>query len=255
MPFITRSNYSVKVDVYTWRNTSLFYAVHWSYHFGCVVKKKTNCSVPILKLGDDDEISVESTKRIKLQHCSSQRGGGSDLSYVLILYLKDKQAALVRASRCKQTGCLHVSSVLNCIMFSCKQSRFRNALWACEPFLHKGSKWLGGMAEGNILVTVFTMSQLRLQIRPNTFGRLTGDSVQSATTAWWMMCVLGPKSTTSVLHLKDFYIFLQSLQPLIHLRLTQWQEWPMQWIPISWSKYPFVDILNRNRTALREVTR
>lgn len=77
------------------------------------------------------------------------------------------------------------------------------------------------MVEGNILVTVFTMSQLRLQIRPNTFARLTGDFCTKCHSSLMDVVCFGPKSTASLLHLKDFYIFLQSLQPLIHLRLTQ----------------------------------
>lgn len=49
------------------------------------------------------------------------------------------------------------------------------------------------MVEGNILVTVFTMSQLRLQIRPNTFARLTGDFCTKCHSSLMDVVCSGPK--------------------------------------------------------------
>lgn len=46
------------------------YTVHWSYHSGCIVNRKTNDTVLILKLGNGNE----STNRIKLQQRRSYRG-------------------------------------------------------------------------------------------------------------------------------------------------------------------------------------
>lgn len=117
-------------------STSLFFphTVHWSYHSGCEVNRKTDCTVLILKLGNGNEISVESTDRMKLQ---ARTDGGSDISKVLILYLKDKQAALVRVSQSKQPGRLHVSWVFTAFC-SLANNKFHNAPCVCVCFCIRG---------------------------------------------------------------------------------------------------------------------
>lgn len=163
---------------------------------------------------------------------------GCNLSHVAILYLTHIQATLVRASQYKQT----IFAFVLCLTAWCSLANRIDSIMCCVVFFFRLSHFCMrgqngcGDGRGKYFSHCFTMSQLWLQIRLNIFGRLTGNSVQSVVLkqqcwrAWWIVCVCsGPQKARLVCDsFEGFYILLQSMQSWIHLRLTQWQDWPTQ---------------------------